>query len=177
MSSFDPAIAVVLKHEGGWVSDPADPGGETNFGISSVIISREGLSSADLGLDPATAGQEGWLKAMTEETARGLYKRLFWDRYGYEAIADQVVATKLFDAAVNIGPRRAHARAQVLVGVAADGVLGPVSLTAINAMDPRMFVIGYSAQLAAYYRGLVDEKPALSKFLNNWLHRAAWGVS
>jgi lysozyme family protein len=177
VSTFEPAIAVVLKHEGGYVSDPVDPGGETNFGISSLIISREGLSSADLGLDPATAGKPGWLQAMTVDTAKALYQRLFWDRYGYSRIADQQVATKVFDAAVNIGPKRAHLKAQMVAGLQAkqlDGILGMESVGAINLVEPAKFLVQYAALLASYYRALVTERPQLSKFLSNWLRRAAW---
>ena len=176
MSDFAAAAEVVLQHEGGWVSNPRDPGGETNWGISTSFIRREGLTSAELGVDPDTAGRPGWLKPMPRACAVELYRRCFWDRYAYGCIVDQAVATKVFDASVNIGPRRAHARAQVVVGVSADGLLDPVSFAALNAFEPRAFVASYAAQLAAYYRELVTERPSLAEFLPNWLHRAAWGA-
>ena len=176
MSDFAPAIAVVLAHEGRWVDDPDDPGGETNFGISTLIIRREGLTSKDLGVDPNTIGQPGWLKAMTMETATALYKRLFWDRYGYAAINDQTVATKIFDAAVNMGPARAHQYAQFVAQCPIDGILGPVSIAAINACNPGNFIAGYTAQLVGRYSDLVAHNPSLQKFLANWMRRAAWGT-
>ena len=174
MSEFEPAIAVVLAHEGGWVDDPDDPGGETNFGISSLIISREGLTSIDLGLDPVTAAQGGWLKAMTVDAAKNIYRRLFWDRYLYGRIEDQTCATKVFDAAVNLGPARAHQFAQFVAQCPVDGIFGPETCRAINACAPADFLEGFTAQLVGYYQGLVEAKPRLGKFLHNWLNRASW---
>ena len=108
---FDYAVGVVHRHEGGWVSDPSDLGGETNFGISSLIIQREGLTNEFLGLPADAPRTPGWLKAMKIEAATKVYHLLFWDKYGYERIADTMVATKVFDCSVNCGPSRAHTMA------------------------------------------------------------------
>ena len=71
MADFNYAIKVILKHEGGWVSDPADPGGETNFGISMLIIGREKITDAELGVKYTGPG---WLKNMKVENASAIYK-------------------------------------------------------------------------------------------------------
>jgi lysozyme family protein len=182
VSDFDAAIAVVLQHEGGWVSNPRDPGGETNFGISTLIIEREGLKAEDLHLDPTTFKQPGWLKAMTVDTAKSLYRRLFWDRFGYGRISDELAATKIFDCAVNCGPPRAHVfaqRAATRLGHAAtpDGIIGDETFSAINACSPQAFVNAFAEEMRAYYEGLVAARPALAVFESNWLKRARWGVS
>lgn len=194
-ATFDQAIPVVLTHEGGWVDNPADAGRETNFGISSLIIAREKITAEDLGLDPATpmptlddkgavaTYQPGYLKPMTVDAAKGIYKRLFWDRYKYEQIDDQTVATKIFDACVNMGQGHAHPLAQAAAndcngwpGIAQDGVLGPASMAAINTSKPVEFIQVYADRLAGYYQAIVSKHPSQRVFLRNWLKRASWGV-
>lgn len=174
MSTFEDAIPIILAHEGGWVSNPADPGGETNYGISTLIIEREGITNEDLGLPPGR--EPGWLKALSVDAAKSIYKRLFWDKYGYGQIEDQKAATKVFDCSVNCGPGRAHVFAQDVAGVHVDGILGPVSYAAINAIEPQSFVNAFGAEMASYYNNLVAKKPTLAIFLRNWLRRAAWGT-
>lgn len=180
MGNWDEAIKVILKHEGGWVSNPADPGGETNWGISTLIIKRENITAAELGVDPATMYQPNYLKPMKVDAAIALYKKLFWDRYKYEQLSDQMVATKVFDCSVNCGPGRAHKMAQQAANkcgqsLTVDGILGPKSIAAINACDPVKFRDAMADEMRAYYTSIATAKPSLQIFLKNWLKRASWG--
>lgn len=176
MGSFDYAIKVILKHEGGWVDDPKDPGGETNFGISMLIIKREGITAQELGLpnfDP------GCMKLLTKENATKVYKRVFWDRYDYGSFNADIVATKIFDCAVNCGPKRAHVMAQKAAnrldkGLNVDGVLGPISRVGINSCDPQQFADAMVTEMELYYTKISDARPSLKKFLPGWLKRAKW---
>lgn len=187
-ATFEPAIAVVLQHEGilskpggSWCDVEGDLGGETNFGISTKTIREEGISAESMGLDPATAFTPGWLKALTQAHAVQIYRTLYWDRYGYAQINDQTVATKIFDFAVNAGPGHAAQvaqRAALVCGQAltVDGTLGPKSFAAINAVAPTLMVAELAHQMIRYYEGIISARPANEKFRGNWLHRAAWGV-
>lgn len=177
MSSFDLTIPIILQHEGGWVNNPFDPGGETNFGISMLIIKREKLTLEQLGIDN---WESGCLKKMTVETAKNLYNILFWDRYGYQACADQTIATKICDCAVNCGPGRAATMAQKAANacgqnLTVDGILGPHSFATINAIDPKTYVHAYADQMRTYYNGIVAANPKLKVFLTNWIKRSTWG--
>lgn len=179
-STFEQAIPVLMAHEGGWVDDPQDPGGETNYGWSMLTIERLGLTPRDLGIDQDKF-TPGCLKLMTADTAQALYRKYFWNRYGYGAIANQTAATKVFDAAVNMGPSRAAVFAQNVCNaqghqVSPDGVLGPISFAAINAIDGATFVRAYAQQMTDYYLAVIAAHPNESKFKSNWLHRAQWGV-
>lgn len=184
MSNFDDAIPVILGHEGTdtnfWVNDPLDAGGETVWGISMLMIKREGLQPVDLGLS-IPQFTPGCLKAVTKETCKKLYKRLFWDRFGYGTVQDTKAATKIFDSAVNMGPSRAAKLAQaalVSLGktVAVDGNLGPKSIAAINQCDPQEFVNALGEEMKKFYLAIVQAKPSQNKFLRAWLKRARWGV-
>lgn len=183
VTSFDDAVKVVLAHEGTpsnfWVDNPADPGGETAWGISTRIIQREGITAAELGLRDL---QYGALRELTVAAATGIYRRLFWDRYGYGRLVDQTVATKVFDASVNLSPPWAHTLAQRAAGelghpCAVDSVFGAATVAAVNACDPVLFVRTYARLMGERYDSLVAQNPALGEFASNWAARAAWGAT
>lgn len=179
MANFDISILKVLKHEGGWVDNPNDPGGETNFGISTGFIRKENVTAAELGIDPLTMFKPGYLKPMTVDAAKAIYRRCFWDRGGYGNISDQNCATKVFDCAVNCGLDRANKMAQQTANalgakLVVDGNLGPKSMAAINSLDPTQFLLGMKAQMENHYNAIVVKNPKLGIFLKNWLKRAAW---
>jgi lysozyme family protein len=179
MSTFELAIPVILKHEGGWVNDPHDLGAETNYGWSTLTIKRLGLTASDLGI-PGPMFATGYLKPMTEATAVKLYRKYFWDLYGYGRINDQKAATKLFDLSVNCGPKRAHTMAQKAINrlqmdVDVDGDLGPQTVGAINSRNPQAFVNELCDVALEYYQAIVKARPQNAKFLNNWTKRSGWG--
>jgi lysozyme family protein len=114
MSAFDQAFAIVVGHEGGYVNNPADPGGETKYGISKR--SYPDLDIANL----------------TETDAEAIYKRDYWDKLSLD-IADAGLALVAFDAAVNNGVGAAIKWLQGALGVTPDGVIGPQTLSALAA--------------------------------------------
>jgi len=152
MSNFDEAIEFVLANEGGLSNDPADPGGLTNFGIS-----QKQYPALDI-------------KNLTREDAVQIYQDDYWNKFQYRDITSQRVATKLFDAAVNMGPVRAVRLLQLAVNVQADGVLGVQTIAAVNAADEGSLMDEFKAQLAKYYCDL--NKP---EFMLGWLRRAVRG--
>jgi len=186
MSTFEAAIPVIMSHEGTdtnfWVDDPADRGGETCWGISMLMIKAEKMTPQDLGLD-IPAFFPGCLKKMTKATAQDLYCRFFWNKYGFGAILDQTAATKVFDCAVNCGPKRAAKIVQGAVNtltpgkLIVDGAFGPMTFGAVNALDSRKFVKAMSVVMADYYESIIAARPANAKFRNNWLRRAQWGLT
>lgn len=111
MSVFEAMFDRVMGHEGGYVNDPRDPGGETKWGIS-----KRSYPLLDI-------------PALTRDEARAIYRRDFWDRINGDRLPDGV-AFQLFDFAVNSGPETAVRYLQRAIGVADDGVWGPVSQAA-----------------------------------------------
>jgi len=168
MCDFIPAVEVILDHEGGFVDNPADPGGATNYGITARVLGDwRGLGRA------ATPDE---VKAMPPEEAVAIYRKRYWQ---YSAIQDQACATKVFDCAVNMGPHQAHILAQqaanaIGTAIAVDGILGEQSLAAINACDPQEYLNSLCHQQMAFYQNLVDRKPQLAVFRKGWMERAAW---
>jgi lysozyme family protein len=169
MSSFELAIPTILRHEGGLVDNPCDPGGITNHGVSLRWLRSKGLAG-DLNHDGDVDAAD--IRIMTTEQATEFYKRFWWDYYRYGLINAQAVATKIFDAAVNMGAIRAHRIAQTVVGVLQDGVIGPKSLAEINAMPSLKFIVAYQEEMARFYRQIVSTNPCRQQFLKGWLNRA-----
>ncbi len=169
MTHFSEAINVVLQHEGGFSDDKDDAGGATNFGISLRFLKGLG-DEGDIDHDGDVDADD--IRKMTVQQAVAIYKTQWWDRYGYEQIHSQDVATKVFDLAVNMGAKRAHIivqRALRAVGkvVTEDGVIGPVTMDAINNYQPRGLLPAIRSEAAGFYRGLNQPK-----FLAGWLNRA-----
>lgn len=157
MASFESAIGKTLEHEGGWVNDPADPGGETKYGISKRAYPNEDITN------------------LTVEKAKDIYRRDYWK---YDAVLDQQVAAKIFDMAVNMGPAQAHKILQKALGkvvagpVAIDGVFGPSTLSFTNAADAGKLLNEIRAQQAYFYATLALEDFTKKRFLMGWLRRA-----
>jgi lysozyme family protein len=174
MSEFAVALPIILAHEGGLVDNPADPGGVTDFGISLRFLQEHGL---DLNGDGDVDGDD--IRGLTHDQAGDIYRHYFWDANDYSRIADQTLATKVFDVCVNSGPHQAHTlvqRALCAVGqiVTVDGALGAKSFAAIAAADAAKLTQAICDAQADFYRNLAKQKPQLAQFLSGWLKRAAW---
>lgn len=131
--NFDIAINRVLSHEGGYVNDPHDPGGETKFGISK-------RSYPDLDI-----------RNLTRDQAKAVYLRDFWVRVHADDLPDGVAFAAL-DFAVNSGIETAIRYLQRALGVADDGHWGPVTRAAADAMGEAKLLFLYLAERLDFMR-------------------------
>lgn len=120
--NFEACLRHVLKHEGGYVNHPKDPGGATNKGITIAVfrkfVKRNGTIED--------------LKRITDEQVAKVYRSQYWNRVrGDDLPAGLDLA--VFDFAVNSGPVRATKYLQAIIGATADGVIGPKTLEAVRA--------------------------------------------
>ena len=164
---------MVLAHEGGFVDDPDDPGQATRFGISLRLLKQVG---DDIDGDGDVDADD--IRALTREDAAVRYKEWFWDRYDYGRF-ELKIAAKVFDLAVNTGPKQAHIILQrsvraVLQGhpLIEDGILGPLSYAAVVACDSTRLLTAMRSEAAGFYRTLVASDPGRGKYLTGWLNRA-----
>lgn len=122
-SNFRKALTATLALEGGYVNNPSDPGGETNFGITLATydeyLQQKGLSKVAM-------------RDISEEHVEDIYRTMFWDRVKGDQLPPKL-AIQVFDFAVNSGPDRAIRYLQFLVGTTQDGKLGPKTLAAVHA--------------------------------------------
>ena len=148
--NFDQAFEKLIGHEGGYSNNPADPGGETRYGISKRAYPLENI------------------KGMTLERAKVLYLRDYWGPAGCDAVPDGV-KFDLFDMAVNSGPVTAIKTLQRAVGATPDGLLGPLTLQAVNSMPAPRLV----ARLNGHRLDLMADLKSWPVFGRGWAKRVA----
>ena len=151
---FSDFISRVLAHEGGYVNHPQDPGGETNFGITRRTAQANGYT--------------GSMRAMTREQAVEIYRKAFWQRYR-AAEMPEAVAFQFFDACVNHGYGNAARMLQRAAGVADDGIIGNVSLAAINRLPENDMLLRFNAERLVFFTRL----GTFSTFGKGWIRRVA----
>jgi len=181
-SHFDEAILITLKHEGGFVNDPVDPGGATNWGVSIRFLKGAGDGDGDGWLD-GDIDHDGDIdiddiKMMTEADAIRIYRTHFWDKYDYDKIVDFTVAARLFDMTVNMGAVQAGKIVQRALNncghnLVVDGKVGKNTFDAINCTDSELLMSEIRLEHANFYLRLIEQKPALAKYKKGWLRRAA----
>lgn len=169
MSVFEVAIPVILKHEGGWVNDKDDPGGATNWGVSLRWLKTLGELEADIDGDGDIDTDD--IRGMPKEYAVRLYRKYWWNKYRYERINDQALATKVFDLSINMGAKQCHKLLQrtcnkISGDLEIDGILGIVSFNVISSLDPRWLLAQFKLQAIDFYKSL--NKP---KYINGWIAR------
>lgn len=175
---FETAYAVLYGHERGIVTPEQaarihDAGGATKDGVSLRYLIERGF---DVNGDGVINADD--VMALTpEQVEYECMKKSFWLPI-YEYLT-QMVATKVFDTAVNVGPQMAHKLAQRsanLCGAALDedGVFGPVTLDAINKILPNVFLKEMCKQQRAYYLDILRRKPGMEPCRRGWLARSAW---
>ena len=129
LSNFPQSLQLLLKHEGGYVNHPSDPGGMTNLGVTAKVWQEWVGHPVD----------EKQMRALTAEDVAPLYKRKYWDA----CKADELVSGldyAVFDYAVNSGVGRAAKTLQVCVGVTPDGGIGPATLAAVKAHNSAQLI-------------------------------------
>ena len=157
-NNFAEALQALLKHEGGYVNHPADPGGMTNLGVTKRVWEEWVGHSVT----------ETVMRDLKPEDVAPLYKRKYWDKVQGDFLPDGVDLA-VFDAAVNSGPGRAAKWLQEMVGAKADGVIGPQTLTTVEQIDPKKLVADYNAHRLAFLKGL----PTFPTFGKGWSNRVA----
>ena len=155
LKTFDEIIEQVLEHEGGYVDDPTDSGGETKYGISKKAYPNEDI------------------KALTVERAKELYKRDYWDRFKVDNLPDRIRHI-YFDMCVNMGGGRATKILQEACNsknsnkIDVDGGIGKNTIKAsANLEDFRL-----RAYRVMFYAELVMKKPNQIKFWVGWFKRS-----
>lgn len=120
--NWEKSFAATIKHEGGYVDHPSDPGGATNLGITIGTLSNW------LGR-PASKAE---VKSLTVDKVKPIYKKNYWDRVKGDDLPSGVDYA-VYDFAVNSGVSRSSIYLQNIVGSAPDGKIGPQTIKDVNA--------------------------------------------
>ena len=170
----------IVAREGGYVNDPADPGGATKFGVTIATLRRLAL---DLTGDGKITTAD--VKAMTRTKARDIFIRDYFVRPKINMLPQEVQAS-VFDMQVNAGGNAVKILQRLLgkmdqpVGV--DGAIGPKTIRAaalVQKAAPNHFADAYGIERRNYYYSLADRRPASRKFARRrdggkggWIRRA-----
>lgn len=159
---FDACLGEVLRHEGGYVDHPSDPGGATNMGITRKTLARWRKVSPWWDL-PKTA-----VRSLTVAEAGRIYRASYWEAVKAERMPHGLDLA-LFDYAVNSGPDRAVRTLQALTGVKVDGQVGPLTLDAVRSRKPADLVTALCDQRMGFLRQLAS----FPTFGRGWTSRVA----
>jgi len=157
-SNWPQSFRLMLASEGGFSNHPSDPGGMTNLGVTKATwenwVGRE--------------SDEAEMRGLTPEKVEPLYKKKYWDAVrGDELPAG--ISYLCFDFAVNAGAGRSIKTLQTAVGVTPDGGFGPMTMAAVQAVDPVDLIERFSQAKEDFYRSLTT----FATFGKGWLNRVA----
>jgi lysozyme family protein len=152
--NFDVAFDRVMGHEGGYVDNPRDPGGETMWGVTARVARANGYT--------------GLMKDLPRDVAKTIARNAYWDRVQADQY-DSAIAFQVFDAAYNHGIETAARMLQRAVGVADDGDIGPRTLMAVRAMSVTDVICRFNAERLEFYTKL----STFDSFGKGWVRRIA----
>lgn len=141
-----------MGNEGGYSNNPADPGGETMWGITARVARANGYG--------------GDMRLLPQTTAKQIAKKLYWDPYYCDQF-DPLIGFQVFDAAYNGGHPASWL--QRAAGSVVDGRIGPETIAAVKAADPRRIVMRFLAYRLQY----MGDLPTWPTFGHGWANRIA----
>lgn len=178
MSNFTDAVNFVLDNEKGFVNNPKDEGGATNFGISlrflkslsSELRRAYGIYDMEITVDT--------IFHLTREQAIAIYQGEFWKHASFDKIRNQNLCNYIFDMAVNLGispaikcvQRACWAVMKKWELLPEDGILGNKTIDAIQICG--FFLLpAIRAERGNFYRALVEKTPEQKEFIKGWYDR------
>jgi lysozyme family protein len=154
--NFRDCLELVLKHEGGYVNHPSDPGGMTNLGVTKKVWE-------DWVGHPVT---EKDMRELTPALVGPMYEMKYW-RTSYCEKLPRGLDLLVFSMAVNAGSGRSVKLLQDSIGVVTDGVIGPKTMAKINEANVEALIDKFSEARTAFYKGL----KTFPVFGKGWLNR------
>jgi lysozyme family protein len=177
MGNFNDAIEYVLGNEKGFVNNPNDAGGATNFGLSLRFLRS---IDADRLKKYGIFGEltVNVIRELHVEQARNIYRGEFWEAAPFESVTDQLVCNYCLDMAVHHGineavklvQRASWAVYRKRSYIRDDGIMGSGTLEVLNDLGDSFLPV-LIAMRASYCRLLVEIRPKDKDFLDGWLDR------
>ncbi|WP_148716506.1 glycoside hydrolase family 108 protein [Chitinolyticbacter meiyuanensis] len=152
--NFDQAFAKLLGHEGGFSDHADDPGGATRYGVTEAVARANGY--------------RGDMRFFPLDQAKTIYRSQYWDAVKADQLPD-LIRYAVFDGAVNSGPHQSIKWLQRALGVADDGKLGPISLSAVSKADQPVLLSRLLAARLRFMTGLTN----WPSFSRGWARRIA----
>lgn len=165
MHSVESIAAEIVRREGGFVNDPDDPGGATNYGVTINTLRRLGRDlTGDGRIDTAD------VRALTPEQAAAIYVRHYFEQPKINLLPE-VLHASVFDMQVNAGANAVRILQRLVSAMgfpaADDGAIGPATIRAVQAAAaaaPEHIADAYGVERRNYYYRLADQRPASRKY-------------
>ena len=165
-------IADILSKEGGYVNDPSDSGGETNYGITAAVAKSNGYKDS--------------IRDMPKQVAFNIYENIYWCSVSASAVSalSELVAGELVDTAVNMGPKRGgiilqrclnvlNDQGRLYPDVTVDGKIGPATLSSLGSYlahrSEGVMVRAMNCLQGAFYIELAERREKDERFIYGWL--------
>ncbi len=172
MSLKEKVINEIIRIEGGYVDDPDDSGGETNFGIT-IVTAR-------------AYGYEGSMRDLPREIAFNIYAAKYWDAVCGDELArlSECIAVEVVDTGVNAGVGRSskflqralnalNDRAKLYRDITVDGVIGTATISALRSYlsvrNEKVLATALNCLQGAFYIHQTVRREKDEKFLYGWL--------
>lgn len=177
---FQRAFQHTVRFEGGFVDDPDDPGGATNYGVSlRYLLSTGEIEAFDYDADGDVDADD--IRKMTPEDAQKIYAERFWFDW-MTTFKYELLAVKVFDFGVNTGPGQAGKFLQRAINeqlprghrLIVDGIVGPATCRIVKDLTLDQNIIAaddLEDHAARFYYGLSEKRRASRKYLFGWLRR------
>jgi len=160
MAEFKLLKPFILKWEGGYVNDPLDKGGSTNKGVT-IATFRQFYGQKKTVDD---------LKALTDAQWEHIFKTGYWNKWRADEIKDQAVANALVDWTYHSGIHGIK-EPQKILGVTVDGIVGPITIAAVNKMHPQELFWKVQVARHGFVENIVKTNPTQERFLVGWKNR------
>lgn len=167
MSDLKISISKTILNEGGYVDNPADPGGATKYGVTQRDIT--GLPGFPVNVADLTTDQ-----------ATDYYLQYYWKKFGekgvaasifYPQISNQAMLDKIFDMSVLFGIAEIVMLIQHILLLTEDGFFGAQTLDKVNESDPVSFLNVLKTVIVSHAIGIANAKPSEREFLAGWIRR------
>jgi lysozyme family protein len=190
LANFNEAYNITLKHEGGYVNDPTDVGGETYKGVSRRYHpSWSGWTIVDGYKNKPGFPNSAYGDKQLEEMVKSFYKSNFWDVNILDQFKSQNIADEMFDTGVNMGTFRAatflqralnvlNNNGKVYENVVEDGKIGPRTIKAVDSCiayrgDAYLFKVMNILQ-GMHYIEFMNKSPIQQRFAYGWFNRVTF---
>ncbi len=165
MANINHLATKLFLSEGLFVNDPVDHGGPTNRGVTLSTWRKVGYDKdwdSDIDIDD--------IRLLTPDDALMVLKKFYWDRWRADEINNQKVANILVDWLWCSG-KWGILIPQRILGVSVDGIVGPVTIQAVNRSNPYRFLIQIYNARVTFIFDIIKKDPSQKRFEKGWFNR------
>lgn len=165
MAKLDPLAKFILSFEGGYVNDPKDRGGATNMGVTIATWKAQGYDkNGDGKIDVKD------LRLISVADAINIMRKNYWNRWKADQINNQSLANTLVDWVWGSG-KNGIVIPQQMLGVTADGIVGPNTIKALNDVYAPAFFEKLRKRRLQYIDNIIKKDRTQKRFQAGWYRR------